>query len=137
MPRLTSLFEIMPARIFLILGALCACLSVGCSAVLHHMMFEGGRATMVRSALDQHQFHALGLLLVGLACRVVTPSRWLVASGVLMVVGMCLFSFNIYAYALLGWDALEKLVPWGGGAWILAWLSLAVGFAQRSDRINR
>ncbi len=92
---------------------------------------------MVRSALDQHQFHALGLLLVGLACRVVTPSRWLVASGVLMVVGMCLFSFNIYAYALLGWDALEKLVPWGGGAWILAWLSLAVGFAQRSDRINR
>ncbi|WP_158272906.1 DUF423 domain-containing protein [Limnohabitans sp. T6-5] len=123
----------MPARIFLILGALFACLSVVFSAVIAHLSdFAGGRAFMVQTALGQQQFHALGLLLVGLACRGHAPSRWWLASGALMVVGMCLFSFNIYAHALLGFDALRALVPWGGGAWIVAWLLLLVGALRSS-----
>ena len=50
-----------------------------------------------------------------------------------MVVGMLLFSFNIYARALLGFDSLRALVPWGGGAWIAAWLLLAVGALWSRD----
>jgi len=128
--RPTSSFETMSTRIFLILGALFASLSVVFSAALAHAHIPDGRAFWVQTALDQHQFHALGLLLVGLACRGDRPSRWCLASGVLMVVGMCLFSFNLYAHALLNWDALRALVPWGGASWILAWLSLAIGFTQ-------
>ena len=54
-----------------------------------------------------------------------------------MWLGLLLFSFNLYARHVLAWDALRALVPWGGMAWILAWLALAVGLAQGSGRLNR
>jgi uncharacterized membrane protein YgdD (TMEM256/DUF423 family) len=82
---------------------------------------------MVQTALNQQQFHALGLILVGLALSWRGASRWWLASGWLMALGMALFSFNIYARALLGFDALRALVPWGGSACIAAWVLLAVG----------
>ena len=116
------------SRIFLILGALSASLSVVFSAAFAHLpAFANGIPAMVQTALNQQQFHALGLILVGLALGWRRPSRWWVASGWLMALGMALFSFNIYARALLGWDGLRVLVPWGGSAWIAAWLLLAVG----------
>ena len=116
------------SRIFLTFGALSACLSVVFSAAFAHLpTFAGGLPAMVQTALSQQQFHALGLLLVGLAVGWRESNRWWLASGWLMVVGVLLFSFNIYARAVLGFDTLRALVPWGGGAWILAWLLLALG----------
>ncbi len=116
------------SRFFLILGALSAALSVVFSAAFAHLpAFANGIPAMVQTALSQQQFHALGLILVGLALGGRGPSRWWLASGWLMALGMALFSFNIYARALLGFDAWRALVPWGGSAWIAAWLLLAVG----------
>lgn len=92
---------------------------------------------MVQTALTQQQFHALGLLLTGLAMRVCGDSRWLLAAGWLMLAGMLMFSFNLYARHILGFDALRALVPWGGSAWILAWLSLAMGFLRAGTKFVR
>lgn len=118
----------MSSRIFLTVGALSACLSVVLSAAFAHLpTFANGIPAMVQTALSQQQFHALGLLLVGLALGWRGASRWWQVSGWLMVAGLFLFSFNIYARALWGFDTLRALVPWGGGAWIVAWLLLAVG----------
>lgn len=118
------------ARIFLSLGALSACSSVVFSAAFAHLpVFAGGVPAMVQTALTQQQFHSLGLVLVGLASSWLGASRWLQAAGWLMLVGLLLFSFNLYARNVLGFDALRAMVPWGGGAWILAWLCLALGFA--------
>jgi uncharacterized membrane protein YgdD (TMEM256/DUF423 family) len=126
------------ARWFLVLGAISACASVVFSAAFAHLpVFAGGVPTAVQTALSQQQFHSLGLLFTGLALRVCGVSRWLQAAGWLMLVGLFLFSFNLYARHVLGWDALRALVPWGGAAWILAWLVLAMGFAQGSGKINR
>jgi uncharacterized membrane protein YgdD (TMEM256/DUF423 family) len=120
------------ARLFLSLGALSACASVAFSAAFAHLpVFAGGVPVMVQTALMQQQFHSLGLLFVGLAVWACGPSRGLLAAGGLMLVGLVLFSFNLYARYILGFDVLRALVPWGGGAWILAWLSLALGFATR------
>jgi uncharacterized membrane protein YgdD (TMEM256/DUF423 family) len=69
--------------------------------------------------------------------RVYGSSRWLQATGWLMLLGLLLFSFNLYARHVLGWDALRALVPWGGAAWILAWLVLAMGLAQGGGKANR
>jgi uncharacterized membrane protein YgdD (TMEM256/DUF423 family) len=124
----------MSSRFFLMTGALCACLSVVLSAAFAHLpAFANGIPAMVQTALSQQQFHALGLVLVGLALRGQSSSRCWQAAGWLMVVGMLLFSFNIYARALLGFDSLRALVPWGGGAWIAAWLLLAVGALWSRD----
>ena len=70
--------------------------------------------------------HALGLVLVGvlLARR---HNGWLLASGWLMVAGLLLFCLNIDARILWGFDGARALVPWGGSAFIVSWLALAVG----------
>ena len=116
------------ARWFLFAGALSACTSVVFSAAFAHLpVFAGGVPVMVQTALTQQQFHSLGLLFTGLALRVCEPSRWLQAAGWLMLAGLVLFSFNLYARSVMGFDGLRALVPWGGGAWIMAWLSLALG----------
>jgi uncharacterized membrane protein YgdD (TMEM256/DUF423 family) len=118
------------ARLFLSLGAFSACLSVVFSAALAHLpVFAGGLPAMVQTALTQHQFHSLGLLFTGLALVVFRVSRWLLSAGWLMLVGLVLFIFNLYARHVLGFDLLRAWVPWGGGAWIVAWLSLALGLA--------
>lgn len=126
------------ARFFVIAGAVSACSSVVFSAAFAHLpVFAAGVPTAVQTALSQQQFHALGLLFTGLAIRVFGASRSLQLAGWLMVVGMLLFSFNLYARHVLGFDALRALVPWGGGAWILAWLCLAVDGGRRAAFPNR
>jgi uncharacterized membrane protein YgdD (TMEM256/DUF423 family) len=116
------------ARIYGVLGALSAGASVVFSAAFAHLpVFSGGIPVMVQTALSQQQFHSLGLLLVALALSCWGPSRWLLVAGGLMLAGVLLFSLNLYARNIWGWDTLRAAVPWGGGAWILAWLCLAVG----------
>ena len=122
------------AQWFLGLGAISACTSVVFSAAFAHLpVFAGGVPIAVQTALSQQQFHSLGLLFTGLALRVCGASRWLQAAGWLMLVGLILFSFNLYARHVFGWDDLRAMVPWGGMTWILAWLSLALGFLKRSQ----
>lgn len=119
------------ARIYGMLGASSAGASVVFSAAFAHLpVFSGGMPVMVQTALSQQQFHSLGLLLVALAVTVWGPSRWLIVAGGLMLAGVLLFSLNLYARNIWGWDTLRAAVPWGGGAWILAWLCLAVGAFQ-------
>ncbi len=116
------------ARILGVLGALSAGASVVFSAAFAHLpVFSGGMPVMVQTALTQQQFHSLGILLVALAISCWGPSRWLLVAGGLMLAGVLLFSLNLYARNIWGWDALRAAVPWGGGAWILAWPCLAVG----------
>jgi uncharacterized membrane protein YgdD (TMEM256/DUF423 family) len=120
------------SRLFMVLGALLAALSVALSAAAAHVPALQTAGAAFAASLDQHQFHALGLVLVGLALGR-RRSVWLVASGLLMLTGIVLFCFNIDARLLWGWDATRGLVPAGGSAFMLAWLALAVG-ALRPER---
>jgi uncharacterized membrane protein YgdD (TMEM256/DUF423 family) len=118
---------------FVIMGALLAALAVALGAFFTHWpAFATGVPQALQSALNLHQFHALGLLALGLAGRLgmwgqrAGRGLWQ-ASGWLMLVGVVLFCLNVYARYVWGWQALRALVPWGGAAFILAWLSLALG----------
>lgn len=114
------------SRVFMALGAVFAALSVALSAAAAHLPVLQQAGTSLAASLDQQQFHALGLVLVGwvLARR---ASLWLAASGGLMLAGLLLFCLNIDVRILWGWDAARALVPAGGSAFILAWLVFAVG----------
>lgn len=112
-------------------GALGAGLAVVLGAVFAHLpVFAGGVPAAVQSALQMHQMHALGAVAVGLALLQwpqVRAWRW---AGALMLLGVVLFCFNIYARHALGWSAGRAWVPWGGAAWMLAWGLLAWGARQ-------
>ena len=117
------------SRVFMALGAVFAALSVALSAAAAHVPALQQAGATFAAALEQQQFHALGLVLVGLALGR-RASLWLAASGGLMLVGMLLFCLNIDARTLWGWGAgswARALVPMGGSAFILAWVALAVG----------
>jgi len=114
------------SRVFMALGAVFAALSVALSAASAHVPALQQAGATFAASLDQQQFHALGLVLVGLALGR-RASLWLVASGLLMLTGLLLFCLNIDAHILWGWDSARALVPAGGSAFILAWLAFAVG----------
>ncbi|MBK6677380.1 MAG: DUF423 domain-containing protein [Rhodocyclaceae bacterium] len=125
----------MHEKLFIILGAASAILTVLLGAAAAHTFtgMPAGAQAWFHTGLQYQQFHALGLLAVGLVAGR-NDSRWLVASGWLMALGTLLFSGNLYLRSAVGFHALHAITPYGGFAFIFAWLALAIGVArQRSD----
>lgn len=117
------------ARLFIVVGALAASAAVMLGAAASHIPVVAQAASnpSFAIALQMHQFHALGLLLTGLVAQRLPESRWVQIAGVLMLYGLFAFSANLYLRTLAGVDLFRVLVPSGGGAWIFAWLLLALG----------
>jgi len=73
-----------------------------------------------------HFFHALGLLIVSFLPRIgaLTAPRagWVCA---LLLAGVALFSGSLYALAISGVRMLGAVTPFGGLAFIAAWILLA------------
>ncbi len=78
------------------------------------------------TGVQYHLWHALGMILVGLAAAVVADGPWLRAAGWLYLVGIVLFSGSLYALALGAPKWLGAIAPLGGTALILGWLAFAV-----------
>ena len=118
------------ARAFLALGALAAALAVALGAAASHglraHLAANDPAGWFATALDYHRWHALGLMLVGLAAARF-PSRGFVAAGWLLVAGLLLFSGNLYLRSVFGVHDFHVVTPWGGVAFIAGWLCATVG----------
>jgi len=73
-----------------------------------------------------HFFHALGLLVVSFLPRIGALSQaraaWVCA---LLLTGVVLFSGSLYALAISGVRLLGAVTPFGGLAFIVAWVLLA------------
>ncbi|MEY4976024.1 MAG: hypothetical protein RIQ97_1219 [Pseudomonadota bacterium] len=115
-------------RLGLVLSGLAGASAVALSAwAAHGLRAQPALQGLMETATAQQQVHALALLGLCLAMRQWGPNRWWQAAWVLLVLGLLLFSVNITVRVMTGWDATRALVPWGGSAWILAWLALALG----------
>lgn len=79
-----------------------------------------------QKAVLYHFFHALGLLAVGVLQRVWTNGRSLAPVAWLLLVGIVLFSGSLYVLAVTGVRMLGAVTPFGGVAFIAAWVLLAV-----------
>lgn len=78
----------------------------------------------VHSALQMQQFHSLALLWVawmGMGPRSHPLHLW---SGVLFVMGLLMFSVNIFLIHLAGVDAFRAATPYGGMSFVAAWVLL-------------
>ena len=115
-------------RILITAGALSAALSVALGAFAAHAL----KSRMPPEALAvfqtgvQYQFyHSLGLILVGILTQRHKESRLLTAAGILMAVGILLFSGSLYALSTTGIRNIGIITPIGGVAFIAACLLLA------------
>jgi uncharacterized membrane protein YgdD (TMEM256/DUF423 family) len=126
------------SRWFLALGALNMALNVGLGAAGMHGL-KAHLATndpggWFQTALQYHQLHALGLMLIGLAVTRFPASRWFAWSGILLLAGIVLFSGNLYLRSIAGIHAFHAVTPLGGGAFILGWLAFALGVWRHSTQ---
>lgn len=119
------------AKCFLAFGALNAAIAVALGAAGTHalkdLLASTDPAGWFAVALQYHQYHALGLILVGFAAERFPASRWFVWAGWLMLAGIFLFSGSLYLRSLFGIHAVHAAIPFGGASFIVAWLALALG----------
>lgn len=86
----------------------------------------------VQSALQMLQFHSLAMLLVawmGMGPRSHPLHLW---SGVLILLGLLMFSVNILLIHLAGVDAFRAVTPYGGMAFVAGWLLLVGSLRPRN-----
>jgi uncharacterized membrane protein YgdD (TMEM256/DUF423 family) len=117
-----------PDRLFVLLGALNAAAAVALGAFGAHALktrIPADLLAVYHTGNLYHFFHALGLVLVGLATSRWADSTLLRSSGWLMLAGIVLFSGSLYLLSVTGQRWLGAVTPIGGLAFILAWLLLA------------
>jgi len=117
-------------RIFLMLGAINAFLCVAFGAFGAHGLKQKLSVDMLavyQTGVQYHFYHSLGLIVVGLVLLHFPKSRSILLSGWLMLAGIVLFSTSLYALSLTEIRALGAITPFGGIAFLSAWLLLAYG----------
>jgi uncharacterized membrane protein YgdD (TMEM256/DUF423 family) len=118
-----------PAKLFLLLGALAGAAGVLLGAFGAHALKARLTPELLatwQTAVQYHFWHALALVAVGLVALHLPASAALKWAGWLMLAGIVLFSGSLYVLALSGVRWLGAVTPFGGTAWIVAWLLLAL-----------
>jgi len=122
------------AKIFLLLGSINALLAVIFGAFGAHALktrLGADLVTVYQTGVEYHFYHALGLLIVGIIAHQSPPSVWIRTSGWLMFAGILLFSGSLYILSMTSWRWLGAITPFGGLAFILAWLCLSIGIVRQ------
>jgi len=117
---------------FIALGAFLAAFSVIASAyATHGTSLNGSSPLMVQTGLHFLQFHAVGLILLGMLGQTRPEEKRLLVAGALFMLGIVLFSFNILLRAWHDVHTFKALVPWGGTSFILGWLALGLAYFRK------
>ena len=78
------------------------------------------------NAIDYQMFHGLALLVLGIVRTDSKRAKLWMVSGILMSVGVILFSFSIYVWVFGGSESLITVTPLGGFSFIFAWVLLVI-----------
>ncbi len=82
--------------------------------------------TVYKTAVTYQMWHALGLGILAVLRMQDGESRLLRYSFYLMLLGIALFSGSLYVLTLFDLKALGIITPFGGTAFLIAWLLLMV-----------
>jgi uncharacterized membrane protein YgdD (TMEM256/DUF423 family) len=125
----------MTLRIWLAAAALNGLLAVAAGAAASHLFAgDAHRLALMTTGAQYTMYHALALLAVtALAERAAGGAVFLAIAAWLFIAGTVLFSGSLYLLALTEIRALAWMTPWGGTAFMLGWVALAI-FALRRAR---
>ncbi|CAK0774330.1 Uncharacterized membrane protein YgdD, TMEM256/DUF423 family [Gammaproteobacteria bacterium] len=119
------------AKWLLIFGALNAALAVALDAaeahVLKTQLIANDPTHLFKLALQYHQLHAVGLMIIGLTIARFPGIRCLVGAGWLLLAGIVLFSGDLYLRSITGGHGVYMAIPIGGALFIFGWLLFAIG----------
>ncbi|HUH94525.1 MAG TPA: DUF423 domain-containing protein [Casimicrobiaceae bacterium] len=118
----------MTARLCVIAGAIALAAGVVLGAFGAHAIkgrIGAESFSIYQTAVQYHFWHALGLLGVGILMAQWPGAQTLAWSAWLLIAGLILFAGSLYALALTGAAWLGAIAPFGGAAFIAAWLVVA------------
>lgn len=116
-------------RSFLILGALFALLSVALGAFGAHILrdrIDARSMEIFQTGAHYQGYHALALLILGVALVARPELSKLRTAGWLFVAGTVIFSGSLYALSTTGVKWLGAITPIGGVCFLSGWLILLV-----------
>ncbi|MBY0499555.1 MAG: DUF423 domain-containing protein [Nitrosomonas sp.] len=116
------------SRTFLIIGILNALLCIALGAFGAHglkRMLSADMLSVYHTGVQYHFYHALGIIVIGLLLLHFPKSRLMPISGWLMMIGIVLFSFSLYALSITDMRTLGMITPFGGISFLTAWALLA------------
>jgi uncharacterized membrane protein YgdD (TMEM256/DUF423 family) len=119
----------MQPAFFVIVGSLLAALAVGLGALGAHALksqLAVEQLATYQTAVQYHMHHAIGLVLLGML-NLYQRSRWFDAAGWSMLVGILLFSGLLYVWLATGRRFFVYPVPFGGVAFMVGWVLMAIG----------
>jgi len=113
-------------RFMFVFACLTGALSVLVAAYCAHIPeLEEASLRSLQSAIQMMQFHALALLVVAWISKGGKSSWPLFVSGLFFLMGIVLFSFNIFLHQLFDISSFRALIPFGGMAFVVGWIGLA------------
>ncbi|SNX61009.1 Uncharacterized membrane protein YgdD, TMEM256/DUF423 family [Nitrosomonas ureae] len=116
------------SRTFLIIGILNAFLCIALGAFGAHglkRMLSADMLSVYHTGVQYHFYHAFGIIVIGLLLLHFPKSRLMPISGWLMMIGIVLFSFSLYALSITDMRTLGMITPFGGISFLTAWALLA------------
>lgn len=120
-------------KTFIILGSINAFLAVALGAFGAHGL-EGRLSEKMletwKTGVTYQMFHAAGLFAVALLSEKLPQSNLLNWSGWLMLIGIVLFSGSLYVLSTSGIKLLGAITPFGGVAFLAAWLLLGIAASK-------
>lgn len=117
----------------LLSGAIFMALAVLLGAFGAHALKNSLPAEMLavyKTGVEYQFYHAIGLLIIGLL-GFQLDSKWLRRSGLLLAVGILLFSGSLYVLALTGIKVIGAITPIGGVSFVAGWFYLAIAVWKR------
>ncbi|PIK16123.1 DUF423 domain-containing protein [Halobacteriovorax sp. JY17] len=119
----------------IIAGALLMALAVALGAMGAHALEKTltvKNLATFKTGVQYQMLHAFGLIFLGILDRVFND-RFKIETA-LFTLGIILFSFNCYIYALTSIKIFALLIPVGGVTFIFGWLSLGLRFFKISHK---
>lgn len=121
------------------MGCLMAGLGVSAGTFGAHALKQNFSVDMLaifEIGVRYQMYHSLGLIAVALAMDR-WPSMALHWTGRLWLIGIILFSGNLYVICLTGLQALGPVTPFGGACFLMGWILLFWEFLVRPKVIRR
>lgn len=117
------------------IGAIFGALAVGIGAFGAHGLAEvlelHDRTATFETGVKYHFYHALALVMIGIIGHRPYPKKWLLWSSYGFIAGIVIFSGSLYVLSLSGITWLGAITPFGGVAFILGWILLAIAVSSK------
>lgn len=116
-------------KLFFVLGSMNGFLSVALGAFGAHGLRYKVTPEMLTAwekGVDYQMYHALALLIIALCIKLWPDVRRVRTAGLLLFLGILLFSGSLYALVLSGYKGLGMITPIGGFSFLLGWSLLAL-----------